>query len=241
MRAYQQASRMVRHDRDQLIAEHLGMAKRIALRMARNANRPESREEFIGAAMMGLVEAADRYDPARAEPFAGFAHTRIRGAVIDSMRRDDIVPRRVRSMANRAGVIMRELEQTLGRPPEDEEVAEKLGVDVKTYRDKLEAVSRLSFVELGPQLPSHPDAPGTRVSWQPEEQTEKNELSKRLRQGLDRLPERDAQVLSLYYVEELTYAEVGKILGVSEARVCQLHSRAVLRLRAELDEGEAAR
>jgi RNA polymerase sigma factor for flagellar operon FliA len=136
--------------------------------------------------------------------------------------------------ARQVGRAIAKLEAQLGRPPEDTEIADALGVSIETYRDELEALTQVSFIELTEQdrddgIPLDPNEPGA-----PLHALERADLLAQVRRGLDGIPERDAILLSLYYVEELTYAEIGKVLDVTESRVCQLHGRAMARLREEL-------
>jgi RNA polymerase sigma factor for flagellar operon FliA len=214
--------------RQRLITEHLPLARRIARKMGRRAD-PSVREDVESSAMLGLVEAANRYDFARLEPFAAFAYRRIQGAIIDGMRRSDILPRRARTLANRANRVKGELEQKLGRRPEDAEMAKHLEVSVGEYRDEIRMLSEVCFVELSPDL-TH----GARPEEEAIDGVERARRIALVRTALAKLEERDQQILSLYYAEDLTYAEIGRLLGVSEARICQLHSRAIKRLRAEL-------
>jgi|SoiMethySBSTD1v2_1073268.scaffolds.fasta_scaffold705159_2 RNA polymerase sigma factor for flagellar operon FliA len=216
--------------RERFIAEHAEMARRIALRVARRVPDWMSRDDLVGAAMVGLAEAAERFDLGRGEPFVAFAEKRIRGAVLDELRRGDIMPRRVRAEARRVGQTIRELEHKLGRGPEDHEVAAALGVSVQHYLEELEGLAHVSFVDLEPRRDSIPGEDGS-----PAQEAERRQAISRLRDAMKRLKERDALVLSLYYGDDLSYAEIGQILGVTESRVCQLHSRALARLRVELD------
>jgi RNA polymerase sigma factor for flagellar operon FliA len=220
--------------RDHLIAEYAGMAKRIALRVARNVPDWLSRDDLVATAMVGLTEAAERYDDTRGEPFVAFAERRVRGAVLDELRRGDILPRRARQLARKIGTIIRELEKKHQRPPEDEEIAAALSVSVEEYRSDMAMLSQVGFVELGTDDDSDQKF---RISAEdsPENQAAKREMAVKLKEGLNRLQERDVLVLSLYYVEELTLAEIGEVLSVSESRVSQLHTRALARLRAEID------
>ena len=217
-------------ERDYLILEHAAMARRIALRVARRVPIWLSADDLVAAAMIGLTEAADRFDNSRGEPFVAFAAKRIRGAVLDEMRRGDMMPRRVRSTSRHVSATLRGLEQQLGRPAEDAEVAAALGVDVEVYHEDLEMLTHIGLVELQPD-----DRSVTASGDDPEEAMARAELRAQVRAGLDRIPSRDALVLSLYYVEDFSYAEIGSILGVTESRVCQLHARAILRLRGELE------
>ena len=231
-RAY--STNVDRAARDQLIAEHIEVAKRITLRVARRCPEWVSRDDLIAAGMLGLAEAADRYDTARGEPFVAFAEKRIRGAVLDELRRGDIMPRRVRARAREVGRVIRSLEQSLGRDPTDVEIAEKLGVSVAEYRDNLEMLTHVSVgsLESLPSIHERLDCGGT----SPEAHAQKSQALAAIRNALERLPERDVLVLNLYYEEEFTYAEIGGLLGVSASRVCQLHARAISRLRVEIEE-----
>jgi RNA polymerase sigma factor for flagellar operon FliA len=228
MRAYAKAVRDPARER--LIAEHLDMGRRIALRVARRAPDWLGQEDLVAAAMVGLAEAAERYDPSRGEPFVAFAEKRIRGAVLDELRRGDLLPRRARWAARRVGEAIRNLEHRLGRAPEDAEVAKALSVPIEEYRDELQQLTQVGFVELG----EAPDTPGA-IGGSPADRVERAELIERIHACLHRLGERDALVLSLYYLEEFNYQEIAEVLDVSESRVCQLHGRALARLRAEVD------
>ena len=233
MKSYPAYKRVNDRERDRLIVDHIDVARRIALRVARRVPDWLSIDDLIAAGMIGLAEAADRYDSTRGEPFIAFAEKRIRGAVYDELRRGDIMPRRVRNKARKVGQAIRALEQKLGREPEDAEIAEYLEVSVEDYRDELAMLTHVAIVELEtPEL--QPDAHRTTDEFSPALQAERIELVSQIKEGLKRLSKRDATVLSLYYNEEFTYSEIGDLLGVSESRVCQLHARAISRLRAEI-------
>lgn len=231
MRAYARIPSPDDAIRERRILDHVDMARRIAMRVARRVPRWLSADDLVAAAMIGLTEAAERYDEARGEPFIAFAEKRIRGAVLDELRRGDVLSRRNRVTASRIGAVIRTLEHQLGRPPEDQEVADALSVTLDDYRNNLVMLTQLSFVEVGqavqPLLANEP---------RPDEQTESRELVAKLKSALGELPERDARLLALYYIEELGYAEIGELFGISESRVCQLHGRALARLRERMSE-----
>jgi RNA polymerase sigma factor for flagellar operon FliA len=219
-------------ERNKLIAEHVDMARRIALRVARRVPEWMSYDDLIASAMVGLTEAADRYDAQRGEPFPGFAEKRIRGAVLDELRRGDIMPRRARQNARKVGQTIQALERKLGRPPEDEEVAKALDISLEEYKEDLEQLTHVAVVAISPaMLQTHAGEEDNA-----EAQMQRAQLSKALRDGLKLLPERDATVLSLYYIEEVNYGEIAQLLGVTESRVCQLHGRAIARLRTLLND-----
>jgi len=234
MRAYTQQAKP-NSRRDDLIVAHVDVARRIALRVARRVPDWISVDDLVAAGMMGLAEAAHRFDEDRGEPFVAFAEKRIRGAVLDELRRGDIMPRRIRTKARQVGRAIRELEQKLGRPPEDEEVAEALEVSVQEYRENLSKLSHVAVVEVTPEI-ARSEAYSTGDEVSPRAHAERSEMLRLIEEGLHRLEERDALILSLYYNEQFTYTEIGGILEVSESRVCQLHSRALARLRVEIHE-----
>jgi len=232
MKAHAKQTWRATTERDRLIAEHLDVARRIALRMARRCPAWVSSEDLVAAGMVGLAEAAERYDGSREEPFLVFAEKRIRGAVLDELRRGDIMPRRVRQMARKVGATIAELEHKVGGPPDDQTVADALGVSVETYRHELE---QLVHVTVGALDDVERTGHGASRDRSPATQAERLEILARIRAALVRLDQRDVLLLSLYYNDELTYGEIGQVLGVTTSRVCQLHGRAIGRLRAELD------
>lgn len=226
-----------RQERDRLVAEHVGMARRIALRVARRLPDGITNDDLIAAAYLGLTQAAERFDASRGESFVAFAEKRVRGAVYDELRRGDILPRRMRTMANKVRDAMRVLEQRLGRAPEDEEMAAELGVSTEAYRNDLEGLTHVSIVELPVTMESAANDSAGYES--PVSATVRRDLVAKVLESLKELPPRDAQVLSLYYIEEFSYAEIGEVLGVTVGRVSQLHARAITKIRAKLaDEAE---
>jgi RNA polymerase sigma factor for flagellar operon FliA len=221
--------------RHQLITEHMPMARRIARKVARRMPDNIRHEDLESAALVGLCEAADRYDHTRPNApdfkgsFVAFAAKRIRGAVLDELRRGDLMPRRARSAANKLGSAVSSLERRLGRTPEENEVAKELGVSLAAFRECFAGLVPVRVVEL-PQASEIIDS-----SSSPMAELERSEAIRRVRTALGTLAERDALVLSLYYVEDFSYIEIGEVLGVSESRVCQLHARALNRLRETLE------
>jgi RNA polymerase sigma factor for flagellar operon FliA len=220
--------------RPALVTENMAMARRIASKMARRL--PTSLADDVqSAALLGLVEAANRFHPGRGESFPAFAAKRVRGAVLDELRRGDVLPRRARQTARRVREIVRQLEHQLGRVPRDEEIAEKLGVSVDEYQDRIAALGAVEVVSL-----DELSGGGARsTSEDPAEQVERRRANALVERAREHLSEREAKVLALHYEQQMTLAEIGKLLGVTESRVCQLHTRAIKRLRAEL-EGSAA-
>ena len=232
MRAYVQQARRAPRDRDRLIIEHLEIARRISLRVARRCPSWVTADDLVAAGMLGLAEAAERYDDTRQEPFLVFAEKRIRGAVLDELRRGDIMPRRSRQMARKIGAVLADLERRFGSEVTDEQVAEALGVSVVEYREHLEHLVHVTVGSLD-QLEHDPRASDDAS---PRQRSERHELLGRVRPALATLGQRDVLVLSLYYNDELTYVEIAEVLGVTTSRVCQLHGRAIARLRAAIEE-----
>jgi len=213
--------------RDRLIAENVELARRISLRLARRYANWVSRDDVLAAGMLGLAEAADRYDETRAEPFAAFAEKRIRGAVLDELRRGDIMPRRVRQLARKVGAVQRELEKTAGTPPTDEAVATALGVTVEQYRTELAPLTAVSVQGMEPNEERH--VPSKETS--PAAEAERREVMERVEAAIEHLDPRDAMILEMHYRDDLPYGKIAEALGVTTSRVCQLHGRAIARLR----------
>lgn len=215
-------------NRDRLIREHADVARRIALRMARRCPDWIAREDLVSAGMVGLIEAADRYDESRQEPFISFAEHRIRGAILDELRRGDIMPRRVRQMARRITTAIRELEKS-GETATDNRVADALGVSLAEYRNGL---SQLAHVEIAPL-----DGEEMRLVadlMPPDAQAAHRETLTKIKAALDCMEARDVTILGLHYLEDLTYQEIAETLKITPSRVCQLLWRAVERLRSHL-------
>jgi len=208
MKGYAEQLKPNTRDRDKLITEHVEIARRISLRIARSCPDWISRDDIVAAGMIGLAEAAERYDDTRQEPFLSFAEKRIRGAVIDELRRGDVMPRRMRRMARKIGDVIQHLEE---------------------YKTNLEQIVHVSVGALelddDSMMPTSDEA-------SPEMQLAHRRAKAKVRAALDQLEKRDLLILNLYYTEELTYTEIGEVMGITRSRVCQLHGRAIARMRA---------
>jgi RNA polymerase sigma factor for flagellar operon FliA len=237
MKAYASVNTKPPAERNRLIAEFAPMARRVALRVARRTPSWISADDLISAAMVGLAEAAERFDAHRGEPFIAFATKRVRGAVLDELRRGDPLSRSARRSARELGEVLRVLEQKLGRPPEDAEVAAELGIEVDEYQEELAVLTHISTVGLDM---AEGGATGSIAhdGLSPEQELERAQTHGLMVAALKLLGERDAHILSLYYNEEFTYLEIGQLLGVTESRVCQLHGRALARVRAAMAQME---
>lgn len=219
----------LREDRNELITMHLGMALKMARKMARRLPSSVSRDDVESAALLGLTEAASRYDTSREEPFMAFAAKRVRGAILDHLRKNDILSRRARQGARRVAEATRVLEAELGRAATDSEIAESMGMDEMTFNRVYARVREASVIHLDDLRGEL--AEGTHCGI---EIGEKQRRKAALMQALEVLEEREQMVLSCYYREGLTLREIGAILGVTESRVCQLHTQALATLRNRL-------
>lgn len=210
---------------DALIARHGGLIERAARRLASRTGGAVSPDDLWSAGAMGLVDAARRFDPARDVKFETFAERRIRGAMLDEMRRMDHLPRRLRTQVEKVERARGRATQRLGREAGPEDVAEELGLPT----DEVESLLLLAQ--------PHATVSEALVSFLPsaDDQAIRAEAARALAGAVGRLPERLQLVLSLHYQDGLTYREIARILDVSEPRVCQLHGEAVGLLRLELD------
>jgi RNA polymerase sigma factor FliA len=226
--------------RDELIMKYAPLVRLVVGRLGIPSTSLLEAEDLVSYGIIGLINAIDRYDPARGVRFEAFASPRIRGAVIDQLRALNWLPRAAVSRVRQIESAMAVLEQQLGRPASEIEVATELGVAVGRYRQMLfEAgivvlsldtplitlMQEDEFPTLG-ELLEDQSTPGT------VEQLEMQEKLSLLASALDRLPERERLLLAMYYHEELTMKEISKVMGVSESRVCQLHMQAIMRLRS---------
>ncbi|HEV8461351.1 MAG TPA: RNA polymerase sigma factor WhiG [Gaiellaceae bacterium] len=233
--------------RDRLILTYAPLVKYVAGRLGSGLPAHVDEGDLVSYGLLGLIGAIERYDPGRDIKFETYAIARIKGAIIDELRALDWVPRSVRSRAREIERAIAELEAKLGTAPTDEQIAAKIGITVEELEDSLTDISRSSIAALD-ELWSVSD--GDQVSLmdtiedesgpRPAEALDETETREALADAIARLPEREKLVVTLYYYEELTLREIGEVLGVTESRVSQLHTKAILRLKARLA-GAAAR
>jgi RNA polymerase sigma factor for flagellar operon FliA len=220
------------------IQEYIPLVRRVAERMARRLPSVVDIGDLISAGTLGLLDAAEKYDEERCDRFAGYAEIRIRGAILDELRAMDWVPRSVRSKGHQLHDAKSNLRQNLGRAPETEEVAEYLGVTAKQVNDMALDVSRIAVVAVEDVTVGGFARFAADETSVPEFEVDKVEMRTRVARAITQLPERERQVLSLYYIEELRLKEIGEIFCVTESRICQIHARAVKRLRGMLEAEE---
>jgi RNA polymerase sigma factor for flagellar operon FliA len=229
--------------RDELITTYAPLVRFVVSRLGIPPSCVLDADDLLSCGTIGLINAIDRYDPARGSRFESFASARIRGAVIDHLRSLNWLPRTAMARIRQIEYAIANLEQRLGRPPVEEEIAAEAHVSPERYRQMLQEASTIVLsldAPLGPLTQeegptSLADLLEDEHSPEPDAQVEMQELIELLRVALDGLPERERLLLALYYREELTMKEISKIMNVSESRICQLHIQAILRLRNALD------
>ncbi len=225
--------------RDQLITEYLPYVKRIVHRIAVHLPSTIDIEDLMNVGVIGLIQAVDRYDPRRDNKFMTYAVFRIRGAVLSELRSRDFLSRANRRKIRNLENVHLKLEQKLGREVDDFEIAHELGIDIEQVHStkQMSGISFISFEELGF---SSKDEKEKLINYLIDSEddaltvTRLKELKAAVARAIEKLPEKERLVISLYYLDELTMKETGKVLNVTESRVSQIHSQAVMRLRARL-------
>ncbi len=228
-------------NRDDLVAEHVALVKYLASRVSAKLPPSIEPDDLVGAGMLGLIDAAEKFDPSRGIRFRTYAERRIRGAILDHLRSLDWAPRSLRRRAREIESAHLQLERDRGRSVDGSEVAEFLDMDIEDFQalvGDINSVQMTSFYSVSDSdgdasadpIQSVPDSPDR----SPFALYARQELRECLAGAIDQLPEKERLVVSLYYVEELTMKEIGSVLGVNESRVSQIHSKAVGRLRHSL-------
>jgi len=222
--------------RDKLVMEHVGLVKALANRLAHRLPSQVEVSELISVGVLGLIDAAGRFKPSLGVPFDAFARRRIQGAMLDMLRDLDWASRSVRKQRRDVDSAMARLRAELGREPESAEIATAMGVSEPEYDRMLD---QLRSAELASIRQASTDEEGQSLldvavdlSEGPHQRLERRELRTLLAKGIMQLPERERQILALYYEQELTLAEIGQVIGVGESRVSQLRTQAIARLRS---------
>jgi len=227
-------------DRSQLIRENMPLVELVVQRMTPQVPSFMTREDMISAAMVGLVDAANKFDPVKGVKFKTFAEYRVRGAIFDEMRKLDWFSRSMRDKQNQLTQTMLRLERQLGRSPEEDEMARDMGLTLDEYHNLHGEVRHLGCVSLHETLDhteegrSFLDNLEDLAGPAPIDNLEKEELTGIIAEILEELSEKERLVIALYYYEELTQKEIAEILEVSEGRISQIHSQALLKLRVKL-------
>jgi RNA polymerase sigma factor for flagellar operon FliA len=229
--------------RDRLILTYAPLVKYVAGRLGSGLPAHVDEGDLVSYGLLGLIAAIERYDPDRDVKFETYAIARIKGSILDELRAMDWVPRSVRSRAREIERAMTELESKLGRAPNDEEIATKVGITTEELEDSLTDISRSSIAALD-ELWTVSGSGGDTIALidtiedtqgpEPQSAFAQTEMREAIADAISRLPEREKLVITLYYYEDLTLREIGEVLGVTESRVSQLHTKAILRLKARL-------
>jgi len=224
--------------REGLILHYSPLVKFVAGRVGSGLPRNVDQNDLVSFGTFGLIDAVDKFEPERGFKFETYAVNRIKGAILDELRHLDWVPRSVRSRAREIQRTMAELNHRFQRTPTEEEVAGAMDLPLATLRDQLGEIANLGFVALDELLnPSETDSGAMSemiadpTAIDPSGSFEKEETRYMLADSINRLPDRERLVLTLYYYEGLTLAEIGGVLNVTESRVCQIHTKAVMSLR----------
>lgn len=225
----------------EVIEEHLPLVKTIVGRLAMTLPAHVNLDDLHSAGLVGLLQAVRRYDPTCGASFATYARLRIRGAVLDELRRMDWVPRPVHDKARKIQNAIGQLEQTLGHVPTEEQVAEALQISPEAYQAWLEEIRPLTFVCLDAAINAgngeglnHHDSVADDSQPSPDEQAARHELIDVITERLEQLPMTQRKVLALYYFEDMRLREIAAVLGVTQSRISQIHAQAILSLRAYL-------
>jgi len=222
---------------NKLVVAHESLVKRIAFHLMSRLPASVQVDDLIQAGMIGLIEASRKFDPEQGASFETYAGIRIRGAMLDEIRRTDWTPRSVHRKAREVAEAVRKIENEQGRDARDVEVAAAMGLELNEYHKILQDATGcriFSFEDpgsVGEDGPAH----GQRQPNQPLENLQNCDFKQGLAGAIKGLPERERLVMALYYDEELNLREIGEILGVSESRVCQIHGQALIRLRARME------
>ena len=217
--------------RDRVVIEHLPLVKAIAVRVHENLPVHVDLDDLVHAGILGLFDAATRYDPDKMVAFSSYAKHRIKGAILDSLRQLDWASRDLRRRHKQVEAVTRDLATELQRNPTEDELAEKMGVEVERWRQMVVDLRNVGLISAsgrnadGEDLPA-PEFPG-KPETQPDKMCEREQLRHLLGDAMKALPERYRKVVVLYYTNEMTMKEIGGVLGINESRVSQIHKSAL--------------
>ena len=229
--------------KDKLLVEYAHLVKFIANRLAVNLPASVDRNDLISSGVLGLIKAVETFEPERGFKFETYAGHKIRGAILDELRALDWVPRSVRQKSRDLHRVFARLENQLGRLPYDDEVCEELNISMSEYENLLTEVTPTTIISLEEAMPERgSDAKELKIidsiedpgSDNPLKEMGFNEVKNILKDTIANLPEKEKLVIALYHYEELTLKEIGVVLDITESRVSQIHSKAILKLRSKL-------
>ncbi|WP_036312536.1 RNA polymerase sigma factor FliA [Methylophaga thiooxydans] len=222
--------------KSELVEQNAALVKRIAYHLIARLPASVDVEDLIQAGMIGLLDASHQFDSSQGASFETYAGIRIRGAMLDEIRRNDWAPRSVHRKAREISSTMQVIEQQKGRNASDAEVAQAMGLDISEYHQQLQDSTGHQLFSLdefsdNDEVHARPISSGPAA---PEEEVQQDDFQQAMARAIDSLPERERLLMSLYYNDELNLKEIGEVLGVSESRVSQIHSQTVIRLRSKL-------
>jgi RNA polymerase sigma factor for flagellar operon FliA len=231
-------SKVSQEQRDQIVLDHLPLVKAIAIRVHENLPVHVDLDDLIHAGVMGLFDAVTKYDDAKNVAFHSYAKHRIKGAILDSLRQQDWASRDLRRRQKQVENVTRDLGATLGRTPNDTEIAEKMGVSLRRWRQMQMEMRTVGLVSATPNPDQDRERPmefPATPSLQPDRMCEQRQLESTLARAIGTLPVRYQKVVFLYYTNDLTMKEIGEVLGVNESRVSQIHKIALKKMAGVLE------
>jgi len=228
--------------RDYFVIKYAPLVKYVAGKVSMGMPQNIEFDDLVSYGVFGLIDAIGKYDPARGIKFKTYAMTRIRGAIFDELRSIDWIPRSIRQKAKQIEQVISELENKLGRTVEDEEIAKEMGISSEEFQTLLNKLSGTSMLSLNDIWYLGDDSDELSIletleapqNMNPDVLIEKEEIRDHIIDAIKKLPEKEKKVIVLYYYEDLTLKEIGEVLEVTESRVSQLHTKAIMRLRGRL-------
>jgi len=222
-------------ERDKLIIACLSYVKSTAQRLSIYANPTQDTDDLVNAGIIGLMDAIERYDPSKGASFKNYAQHRVRGAIMDEIRSMDWVPYSTRDKARKIEKVYAELDQNGSKSPDEEEIADAMGITIQQYYDILLEINRMTISLLDDIFYDDDEVPDPDDNANdPEKELLMTEAESLMGEAIERLPEKEKLVITLYYYEEMTMKDIGKTINLTESRVCQIHSSAILRLHSRL-------
>lgn len=234
--------KIINKDIRKIVEENIHLVEMVVRKVAPSLPDSMAREELVSEGILGLIEAAQKFDQSKGR-FENWAEIRIRGAIIDYLRKTDVLSRSSRLMVKQIANTIKELQNKLGREPTDEEVAKELGMTLEEYHIELERITNLSIISLDEVVFDQNSSEGKLLYElindenvkDPFKFAENSNLRKIIEKALEKLDEREREIIKLYYLDGFHMKEISKKLNVSESRISQIHSKALLKLRKELE------